>query len=396
MDFKLSIQTLSGRTEVPFSMATYQAAEDAKMSLSQYINHTYPTDSEKYGTAFEQCCAISGLVLSDDPHSPKSRSSLEDIFTGKAVINSAIVRPDGTDRFTPAGRFFYPAILIDMLEASLRDNRDSYNSAFMEMVAFTRSITSPRYDQVIVDYSRPQGARSQPISQLAEPVRMLSVTTASVTRSIPTWAIGIEISQEAMQAATLDLIAIALREHSNEERSARLNEDFLAIVNGDADAGEPGILSGAPEAQDFDSTISAAGVITQKAWVKYLMQYWMRRRITHVVTNIDTYLAIEARSGRPVKDGEPAVDERLNTIPEISLPLIPGRVKVFPMENFPTNLIVGLDASKAMRRIVQVSASYQAIEQFVMRKSMAMRVDTSERIESAGYPQAFAPLLLTV
>lgn len=395
MEFKLNLRVDGQLTEVPFSLEDYQKAQDKQMSLSQYINRKYRTD-EKDGTAFEQCMAATGLVMAEDNHFGIRPPSLEDVFSGKAMLNSAIVSPDGADRFSPAGRYFFPAVLIDVLESQLRDNRDSYSAAFMDMVAFTRSITSPRYDQVIIDYTAPREKRSQPISQLAEPVKLLSITTSSVSRAIPTWAIGMEISDEAARAATLDQVAIALREHGAEERARRLNSDFIAIVNGDVDAGEAGLMSGAFQADSLDASITSAGVLTQKAWVKFLMQKWMRRQITHVVCNIDTYLAIEGRTGRPVKSDEPAVDERLNTIPNIALSMIPNNVKVFPMENFAANTIVGLDASKAMRRIVHVSAEYSAVEQYVMRRSRAVRIDTSERIESAGYRDAFEVMTLTV
>lgn len=395
VDFKLNLLVDGAMQEVPFSLTDYQAAQDKHMSLSQFINSKYRTD-DKHGSAFDQCLAATGLLMAEDRHHGIRPPTLQQIFSGEATLNSAIVAPDGADRFSPAGRFFFPAVLIDVLESQLRDNRDSYNAAFMDMVSFTRSITSPRYDQVVIDYTKPREGRAQQISQLAEPVKLLSITTASVSRAIPTWAIGMEISDEALRAATLDLIAVALREHGAEERARRLNSDFLGIVNGDTDAGEAGLMSGAITAQSLDSTISTAGTLTQKAWVKYLLQQWMRRQITHVVCNIDTYLAIEGRTGRPVKSAEPAVDERLNTIPQIALSMIPTNVKVFPMEGMAANTLVGLDASKALRRIVHVSAEYSAVEQYVMRRSKAVRIDTSERIESAGYPGAFSVMTLTV
>lgn len=390
--FKVSLDTFDGMQEVGFDLEDYLAADNAKMSFSDYINHKYPCDPSK-GTAIEQCYAATGLII-PDRHSGRS-PTLDQIFTGQTQMADAIVAPDGDARLTLAGRFFYPTLLIDTLEASLRENNDSYNAAFMEMVAFTRSITSAKYDQVIIDYSRPQGARSEQISQLAEPVKMMSITTSSISRAIPTWSIGMEISKEAQAAATLDLVAIALREQGAAERAERLSSDFMGIVNGDVDAGEAGLMSGAISGATLDPDVVAPGKVSQRMWIKYLMQGWKKRNITHVVCNIDQYLEIQNRSGRPVKADEGAADESLmNTVPQIMLPMIPRGVKVFPMEDFPANLIVGLDSSKAMRRIINVSAEYKATVEFVMRKSSALRVDYSERIESAGYPEAFSVLAL--
>ena len=386
------------RQQVEISLEDYRAAEEEGLSLPQFFNRKFDADM-KIGTAFSQMMASVGLLMSEDRNFGLRSPTIKDIFDGKAAINMGVVieRPDGADRNTPAGRLLFPAVLLEMLESSLRDNRESYNSTFMRMVAFTRTITSPKYDQVVIDYTTPRNARSAPIAQMAEPVRFLSIKTSSTSKSIPVWSLGIEISKEAQAASTLDLIAIAIREHALEEHSARLEEDFSGIVNGSLDSGEPGIITSAVTATSFDSTIAnAAGVLSQRAWVKWLRKNWRKRNIDWVVCDIDTYLSIQNRSGRPTRNDEATTDERLNTVPKVALPGIPGNVNVFITEDptFGTNTIVGLDSSKAMRRIVYAAAEYQAIEEYVMRKSTAMRMDASERIESAGYPEAFSVLTL--
>ena len=393
------VDNTGARQQVEINLHDYKEAEDAGLTLPQLYNRKFDFDGSK-GTAFSQMMASCGLLMSEDRNFGLRSPTIKDILDGKATINmgATIERPDGADRNTPAGRLLFPAVLLDLLESSLRDNRESYNSTFMRMVAFTRTINSPRYDQVVIDYTTPRGARSAPIAQMAEPVRMLSIKTSSIQKAIPVWSIGMEISKEAQAASTLDLIAIAIREHALEEHSARLEEDFSGIVNGSLDQGEAGIITAALTATDFDASIAhAAGVLSQRAWVKWLRKNWRKRNIDWVVMDMDTYLSVEARTGRPTVQTNSGTDERLNTVPVVQLPGIPNQVNVFVTEDssFGTNTIVGLDSSKAMRRIVYAAAEYQAIEEYVMRKSTALRFDTSERIESAGYPEAFSVLTLT-
>lgn len=392
-----SIRTLSGdRAEVPISLETYRAAEHHGISLAQYVNLQNPTNAEQDGSAFDQMMQACGIYLSTDRRHGIRPPTLRALLDGTAVLQgSAITRPDGSDQ-TSSGRILFPAVLLEVLEATLRDNRDSYLGAFMSMIAQTVTIATPKYEQVIIDHSAPQAARGQPIGQLDRPNRLLTLRTSQVSRAIPTYSIGIEFSREAAAAATLDIIALAVREHAAEERAAALDRDIVAMVNGDPDNGTSALDS--VPMQDYDSTISAAGEVTHIAWVKYLRQKWRKRVITDVICTLDEYLAVENRSGRPVKNDEPAVDERLNATPRIMLPGIPQNVNFFTLEEpiLGANTLVGLDRSKAMRRIVYAGGSYQAVEDFVMTRSQSMRMDWAERVERAGYVEAFEKVTLTV
>lgn len=392
------VQIVSGgqNVEVPLNLEMYQAAQDAGLSFSEYVNLQYPTNVERDGTAFAQMMRSSGLYLSEDRHFGIRPPSLNAIFTGGAQLNGgAIVRPDGSKSNTPSGRLLFPAVLIDLLESQLRDNKEGYIGMLYDMVAFTRSVNSPKYDQVVIDYTTPQAARGQPISQLARPNRMLTIRTSEVTRTMPTYSIGMEVSKEALQAATLDLIGLAVREHAIEERASALDRDLVNMVNGDVDTGYTALSS--ITATSLDAAIVANGTITQKAWVKYLRRKWRKRNITHVILDIDTYLAVEGRTNRPTKQQEGGVDERINSTPRAMNPGVPGGVGMFITETslLGANTMVGIDKSKAIRRIVYSGADYSAIEEFVMRKSQAMRIDWSERLERAGYDEAFDKMTLT-
>lgn len=391
MNTNIKLQTLEGEVEVPVSLEDYKEAEEKGLSFSQLMNRKYPTDVARHGTAFHQLMASSGLVVSENNMYGLRPPTLKDIFDGKAELNGSIVRPDGSQRNTPAGRLLFPAVLIDLLEDSLRENKESYNTAFLGMVAQTRSVNSPRYDQVIIDFSKPRAARGAPISQLSEPTRMLTVTTSSVQRSMPTYSLGMEISREALQAATLDLIGLAVREHAIEERSQQLMDDFVGIVNGDVDAGEVGLAAVTNTAVSYDPAATAG--ISHIAWVKYLRNGWRKRNITHAVCDIDSYLDIESRANRITAQNQTGFDERVNPIPTILLSGV-GGVNVFTTEGSPfgTRKIVGLDSTKALRRVIYAGAAYNAVEEFVMRKSTAMRMDWAERVESAGYRDAFQVL----
>ena len=52
-------------------------------------------------------------------------------------------------------------------------------------------------------------------------------------------------------------------------------------------------------------------LLVHKAWVKFLARNRKKRNLTHIICDIDTYLLIEGRSGRP---GTTAYDLRLAVI----------------------------------------------------------------------------------
>jgi hypothetical protein len=224
---------------------------------------------------------------------------------------------------------------------------------------------------------------------------MALFTVSDVARTLPTFSIGVEISDEAQRSMTIDFVARAIAEQQVFERASRMTDDLVKIAQGDTDSNQSALSSFT--AASLDSTIASAGSLTQKAWVKFLRTNWMKRTITHVVCDIDTYLAIQNRSGRPTRNDESTTDERLNTVPQVRLPGINQNVSVFITEGSPlgANTILGLDRNKALRRVVYAGASYNEIERFVMRRSTQMRIDWSERIESMGFAEAFSLMTLT-
>lgn len=381
--------------QIELSLADYRAAEKNKQTLAQYVNCKYPTDPQKHGTVFAQMLASAGLFMQQDNDYGIKPPTLKQIFEGEINLGS-VVLPDGALSDTPAGRLLFPAALLELIESNLRPNLNSYVGSFMEMVAFTRNIDSPRYDQVIIDYTVPRAARGTAISQLALPTSMLSITTSQTTRTIPTISIGMEISKEALALATLDLVGLAVSEQSINERSSRVINDFTGIVQGNTDTGDAALAS--VTATSFDSTLAnVAGAFSQKAWVKWLRKNWLKLRITDVVCDVDTFLSIQGRSNRPTVFDMSGMDERLNSIPVTGMRGMNDSINFFITDGSPlgANTLVGLDRTKAMRRVVYVGADYSAVEEFVLRKGFGMRIDWAERIESAGYSEAFQVMTLT-
>lgn len=363
--------------EVNLTVDDYRIAMEQGLTLPQYLNTKFDTDAEKYGTPFEQAMASNGMFLRADRHTGLKPPSMKDVLNGNVdIAMGPLTRPDGNNAQTLTGRLLFPAVVLEMIESQLSNDTSSYEGVFNRTVATTLNADSPRVDQPIINLTAPRGVRSQPIAQMSEPPAMVSITLSEKSFRLPTVSLGIEISQEAQRASTLDLVSIALREQAAAERSAIIDESIKKMVDGDVDLGMTALS--AETAQSYDSAISTAGVITNKAWIKWLRKDWQKMTIDWVFCDLDTYLALESRAGRPTVNDDNG-NAKLTSLPSLALPGIPNMVNVFPVETalLGANTMVGIDSSKAIRRVVYAGAAYSAIEEFVLRKSTAMRFDFS-------------------
>lgn len=357
----------------------YAEALGQGLTLRQYYAQTIDTDESKYGSAFDQVLASSGLFLKPDKQTGIRPPTVSSFLGGSRGpdVGMALTRPDGTNSLTITGRLLFPAVVMELADAFLVNDDSSYNALFDSMVAVTQNIDSPHVYQPLIDVTGPRASRSQPISQLAEPVNMATITLSERSMRLPTWSIGLEISDESARATTLDLVGIAIREQALGERSARVNEAIKALVDGDTDMGISALS--AVNSSTFDAE-ATGGVMTNKAWIKILREKWMKQTYTHAIMAIDEYLAIENRLGRPVvvdNDGT----GRLTSMPSALNPNFPTSLPVFLLESnslLGAGTVVLLDRSKAIRKVVHANASYSAIENYVLRRSTAFRFDWSE------------------
>jgi hypothetical protein len=170
------------------------------------------------------------------------------------------------------------------------------------------------------------------------------------------------------------------------------------MLNGNPDVGQ--IALAAPKvvkANTFDATIVAAGDLTHTAWMKFLYRNSKRRSISHIVTDINGALAIENRTGKPVITGDNPNSTRIDTLPQVINPGWGPTVRVFITDDpsWPANTILALDKNYAIHRVTSLSASYEAQENFVLRRASAMRFDHGSIVRRL-FDDAFECLSLTL
>ena len=181
---------------------------------------------------------------------------------------------------------------------------------------------------------------------------------------------------------------------TEEERAAIIDSALLTMYSGDVDAGIAALSS--QTAQSFDSTIPANGVLTHKAWVKWLRQNFRKRRIDWVFCDLNAALAIENRTGKPTVQTDNPASVRIDALAEVANPAWQN-VQIFLLEDglLPANTILGIDSRYAMWKVESSTAEYSAVEEFVLRKTSALRFDMGYQYYRM-FDEAFQVLTLTV
>jgi hypothetical protein len=382
--------------EVPFNVSEYQAAENNGLTLTQHLTQKYGegTDEGKYGSVIGQFMASAGMFMGEDNVTGLKSPTMHAVATGGIKVG-AITRNDGSNSNSPSGRLLFPEILMRTIESELRESRDDFLNGWESMIAQTASISGPKFDQPIIDVTAPEASESNPISQLAPPDAMVSITVSDISRNIPTKSIGLMISDQAQQASTLDLVSLAMTAQARGERIRMIEGHLSDIINGSVDNGGSALSS--VTAQSFDALVVAAGNITHKAYIKYLRTEYQKRSLNRIICDIDTALALEARAGKPTRDT--VLDQSNTSFPTgMSVDnLMVNSPSILLMDTavVGANTVIGLDSRFAIRRVINVNAQYSAIENFLMRRATGFRIDYGE-VAHRLYDDAFSKMTLTV
>lgn len=369
--------------ELPVTL--YAQAKDEGKSVAQLINSLYPTADATVGTAFTQLCASEGLTLQGKNPFGLRAATIKDILDGKAGFQAGTANTKG--RSTPFGtesRTLFQAAVIQLVEDFIQPDRASDDVTFRSLVKTTMPIAGDTYEQPVVSYGNAGGAntgvnaaKAGRVVQLGELPTILKLTTSDRYRKIPAYGIGIEMSDEAAKASTLDLFGLTVARYLQIEKDARVYQYLSDIF-----AGDPDQNAGAVPAVTTTSLDAAAtgGIVTHKSWVKFLARNRRKRKITHCICDLDTYMKIESRTGRPGSNNydptlariDPQIRPMTNQVGfgnDVQWMLVDSAAEGGPV---PANTVWALDKEQAIMMVTNTEADYKATEEFVLRRSSMM------------------------
>lgn len=390
-----------GVQEVTLGLQHWQAAQDKNLSLRQFINQKYPTTADAKHDTFTQMCQSVGLYTKPARELGVRPISMKEIENGGLEFG---VGMSGTEVSPVQTKILFPAVIAELVENKLQFDRMSAIAAFDVMLADVYSVAGRRIEQPYIDYTRnngPEGTRNQARAQGAEPATMMTIKAGEKTLTIGETPLAVTVTDEAMQATTIDMVALAMARQAEVEAFTRVGEDLLAVLQGNADAGSYG-TSALPSvtAKSLDSTISAAATLTELAYAKWLYTGLEKRRINYIVTDFAGAWAIHNRTGKPTqdKDETKVPSDPFNAVASIFYPTLLNQVEIFVVPStagWPANTLMGFDSRYAMRKWVNTLATYSDVERYVLRRASTFVVSFGSKV-TRYFDDAFSVLTLTV
>lgn len=374
------------KVDVPLDAKIYLEAADNKMSVETLINQKFGADiNPKFGTAFEQTCASVGLILPAKNEKPVfgARSPfLFDILDGKSM--AANTEKKGSP-FGAEARSLFPAFVISQVEDVIQPDRVSDDRLFRSLSATTVPVNGDVFLQPVLSFGNAGGANNSAlgakaarVTQMAQVPTVLFLGTSEKPRNIPTYGVGVEMSDKALQNTTLDLFQLTMNRFFTIEKDARVYTYMSNLFAGDLDHNTGAVSAVTTTSLDASAT---GGVVTHKAWLKFLAGGTKRkkRKVTVCIADLDTYMKVEARTGRPGSNNYDPTLARIDPQAKVINNTFGADVKWIIVDDaanggpVPANTIWAMDETMAFMIVTNTQASYTATEQFVLsRKSAAV------------------------
>ncbi len=353
-----------------FDHTTYKEAADKRMTLPVLLNLKYQDADFTKGTVFEQAVANSGMLLSGRRIEGVSAPSMQEILNS-GINMGAILAPDGNNNNVSA-RILFPQVILETMRSYIGSDYSDFVAKYKQLVGLDESVASSKVEQPTIDERANESVESGQIAQLSEPPSLVTITTGDTTHRIPTDSIGLLISDEALGATSLDLVNLAMSAHARGKRIRMVENDIRAMVHGDKDRG----MNALPVMGVTSLDPAASGKFTRKAWINFLYQAYKKRSINAVMMSLSTAMDLDEE----LVAKNHSTDTRQTSVGfGISNLDIPApKILLVGDDVLSAGLVAGLDTRYAIRRLTNVSASYEAIEDFALRRAKGFRVDHGE------------------
>lgn len=336
-------------SQIPISIDIYKSAAGSNLSVPAYLQRKYGHKADKNyanGNVFSQVMASLNI-----PIDAKGRD-----FRGMALgdVLDGTFQASITQHAKTACTILAPAAILSIVEENPAEDRTDKLSKFEKLIAIDKSNSSDTFAMPIFDLSNADKRQASAIGQSAiSYVGRLTISRKSHT--IPTFSYALKVSDMALKACSIDDIAICLRVLHKPLAFNLVCQQLNSLINGDRDMDiKP--LPVVP-INKYDSE-AGNGVLTHKAYMKWLWNDRGIYQVDYVLCNEDDYFRIIKRKGCPINKN-----------------ILEPQIFFLDEGIVPSGTLVGIDSRYAIARLKYSQANFDAVEEMVMRNGKALHFD---------------------
>lgn len=357
--------------KIPVSLDLYLQAAKTGKSVPDYFRAQYGENADPNyakGDVFAQAMASLGLDITQKGRGFRGMT-LQEVLHGDFQASTTAEKE--------AARILAPAAILSLYEENPMKNRSDEFKLYKQMLAVDTSVTSRSFEYPIFNSSNADEQLDSVISQLATPTIVGQLTVGDKTYKVPTYSYGVEVSDEAKAAFTIDHLAIYLNRLKHRLSYRRMMSQISAVINGDEDMDMKPLQ---PEAFTKYDPAAPAGKLTQDGWMEWLFSERELRQIDYVLCDLKTYKKIINREGRPTILNQPVTSVEMGAYPAkpINLDIFEPQIFIVKNGTIPTDTLVGIDSQGAIARVSNSFANYEATQDLVMRRGTQLRFDYGE------------------
>lgn len=374
--FKCTYRATDGTDkEMEISLQDYRASAQTG-HIGAHLMQKYPDFDRNYGTPLSQAFEQAGFDLNTQSN---NRITVGEALSGRSMQAGSVVRQDGSDTSVGA-RILMPQLLVSIQETSLPQNTSRLRQAFLSKLALRTPVTQPIYQRPTVNADTNKDFDATQIGQGSMPDTIIKIDVGDKAFNIPTKSFGLEISEQAVQSATIDQVAAMIASARRSIDNKAIYRWISRIVSGDPLYDVAALTPVLASSYDPAAT---GGAMTQLAWLKMLtedMEYW---EADTIIANTDSMYAIDNRANRPTVSDDNGRDNRINN----SLNLMNLDIDTMDTMIVADDAVLGastqflmFDSSQSLEWVTNTSARYEATQDFVMRRTTQMRFDHAEEV----------------
>nr|WP_279030966.1 hypothetical protein [Snodgrassella alvi] len=352
-------------SEIPISIDIYKSAADRNLSVPAYLQQEYGQKADKNyanGSVFSQVMASLNAPI-DVKGKGFRAMKLGNILDG--TFRAAV-----TQNAKTALTILAPAAILSIVEENKTEDYTDTLSMFEKLIAIDKFNSSDTFAMPIFDLSNADKRQASAIGQSAiSYVGRLTISRKSHT--IPTFSYCLEASDKALKDYCIDTIAIYLRRLRKPLAFNLVCQQLNSLINGDRDMDiKP--LPVVP-INKYDSE-AGNGVLTHKAYMKWLRNDCRFYQVDYVLCNEDDYFRIIERKGRP----NISLEQMAYATKPINKNIFEPQIFILNEGVVPPGTLVGIDSRYAIARLKYSQANFDAVEEMVMRNGKALHFEEKQ------------------